>query len=462
MAKFDVINPYTKEKVGSAPIATSAEIKHALESLYRKKPGLSSSGRAKVLEKLAGLLIKNKRELAELITSESGLCLKDTIHEIERVSSVASYSSWVARIIEKDTTPDYVFGQQKGKAKLRVITEPFDLVAAITPFNHPMNQVAHKVFPAIAAGVRIILKPSSKTPLSAIKLGELLLEAGLEKGTLEVITGVPAKEIVDKMITSPLVDMVTFTGGLEAGLYIAKKMANSGNALKKYVPELGGCSSIIINDDADISLAAKIALKGCFGNSGQRCTAIRRVIVVDKVAKKFIGTFINEAEKITYGNPYDGNVDMGTVISEEAAELIEKRVTLAVKDGARLLLGNKRKGALYSPTVLDTVSIDSELVAKETFGPVAPIIKAKDLDDAVRLANMTEYRLAGAVVTKSRKIAEKVSNALEVGQFNWNGIPGYRTEAAPFGGFKNSGNGEKEGAVLAACGMRRIRTFYEH
>jgi aldehyde dehydrogenase (NAD+) len=264
------------------------------------------------------------------------------------------------------------------------------------------------------------------------------------------------------MITSPLVDMVTFTGGLEAGLDIARKMADSGNILKKYVSELGGCSALIVNDDADIERSARETLKGCFKNSGQRCTAIRMIIVIKSVAEIFVKRLVGEVEKLKYGDPYDETVDMGTVISEEAAIVLEERVSNAIKDGADLLLGNKRDGALYSPTVLDNVNIDSELVSNETFGPIAPIIRVENLDEAISFAKKTGYRLAGAVMTKKREIAEKVSNELIVGQFSWNGFPSYRTEAAPFGGFKNSGNGEKEGAILAAYGMRRIRTFYEH
>ena len=459
---FDVINPYTKEKVGTVPVATPAQIERALKLAYKTKPSLSPIERASILKEISNRLERNKREYAELITSESGLSLKDALNEIGRVSNVANFSSKVAKNIEKDVTDKYIFESPKGKPKLKIITEPLDLVVGITPFNHPMNQVAHKVFPAIAAGTCIVLKPSEKTPLSAIKLGELLLEAGLEKNMFNIITGVPAKAIVSQMTNSPLIDMVTFTGGLSVGLRIAKNMSNSGNTLKRFVPELGGCSSLIINDDADITKSAKVVVKGCFKNSGQRCTSIRRIIVVQSIAEEFIDALLTEVKRITYGNPYDECIDMGTVISDAAAKMIEKRVNAAIKDGAKLLLGNKRKSALYSPTVLDSVSISSELVVKETFGPVAPIIRAKTIDEAIHFANMTNYKLAGAIMTKNRELAEKISNILSVGQFNWNGTPGYRTEAAPFGGFKDSGNGEKEGVVLATHGMRRIRTFYEH
>ncbi|NQS88574.1 aldehyde dehydrogenase family protein [Patescibacteria group bacterium] len=460
--RFDIINPYTKEKVGSAPIASSQQIKKALEFSYQSKPKLTSKERVIVLKNIANKLRENKKELSELITHESGLCLKDTLHEVDRAIDVALFSSIVAENIENDITSEYILSSQKDKPKLKVITEPLDLVVGITPFNHPLNQVVHKVFPAIAAGTCMVLKPSEKTPLTAIKLGGLLLEAGLEKNMLNIITGIPAEDIVDMMVSSVLVDKVTFTGGLDAGLSILNKMVDSGNGLKKYIPELGGCSSLIIHNDANIPNAVEVAIAGCFKNSGQRCTAIRRVIVIESIADEFVDMITQKTKEIKYGNPYDIEMDMGTVITEDAAKIIEKRVNDAICDGADLKIGNFRNGALYSPTVLDKVKITSDLVSKETFGPVCSVIRTKDIDGAIKLANLTNYRLAGAVMTKSRGIAEKVSNSLIVGQFNWNGIPGYRTEAAPFGGFKDSGNGEKEGVILMARSMRRMRTFYEH
>ena len=184
--------------------------------------------------------------------------------------------------------------------------------------------------------------------------------------------------------------------------------------------------------------------------------------MLKNIADEFIKKFVANTEKIKYGDPYDLGTDMGTVINEEAATRIQDRVKKAIQDGAKLLYGNKREGALYSPTILDNVSVSSELVDCETFGPVAPIIRARDLDEALQIAKNTKYALAGAIATKSRDTAKRVADALIVGQFSWNGIPGYRTEAAPFGGFKHSGNGEKEGIVLATRAMRKIRTFYEH
>ena len=453
---IEVQNPYTKKIVGAAEETNLNEIEQILTAAHNTKYTLSVKERAGILARAADLLQTNKEKYAHTITDESGLCLKDTLYEIDRVTSAARYAAIAAERIERDTTPEYILDDKQGP-KLTVITEPLDLAVGITPFNHPMNQVAHKVFPAVAAGTPIIIKPSEKTPLSAILLKNILEEAGLPKNLFIIVINKEIEKLVGMLVTSTLVDVVSFTGSYDVGNKIA---AMTG--LKKFIPELGGSSAFIVNDDADLELAAKLAVKGCFGNSGQRCTAIRRIIVLKNIADEFIKKFVANTEKIKYGDPYDLGTDMGTVINEEAATRIQDRVKKAIQDGAKLLYGNKREGALYSPTILDNVSVSSELVDCETFGPVAPIIRARDLDEALQIAKNTKYALAGAIATKSRDTAKRVADALIVGQFSWNGIPGYRTEAAPFGGFKHSGNGEKEGIVLATRAMRKIRTFYEH
>lgn len=457
-----VFNPYTGKKAGVVPLSSPDRIDRVLRRARAGASRQSSKERAAVLCRLAERLESRSHELSRIITSEAGLCLKDTRHEIHRVAQVARAAARVAQTIDEDQTRRFVLDPESQGPRLRVITEPLDLVVGITPFNHPMNQVAHKVLPAVAAGAPIVIKPSEKTPLSAFALRELLLESGLEESHMQVVVTVPARRAADRLITSPLVDMVTFTGGTQAGHSIASRLVQSGNAWKRFVPELGGCSSLIVSEDADVERSAETAVKGCFGNSGQRCTAIRRVIVTRSVHKAFIAALEAVAARLTYGDPWDEGVDMGTVISEKAARLIQARVNAAMRDGARLVLGNRREGALYSPTVLDNVRMTSTLVAKETFGPVAAVVPARDIDHAIELARRTNYALAGAVMTRSEETARRVSDALVVGQFNWNGIPSYRTEAAPFGGFRDSGNGEKEGVILAAHGMRRIRTFYTH
>ena len=454
---IEIRNPYTKKIVGEIEETDLAKVDQILKTSEKVKYTFSVKERTAILLHTADILHTRREKYAKTITDESGLCLKDTLYEIDRVTASARFAAMVAKHIEEDTTQRYILDDKPGP-KLHVTTEPVDLAVGITPFNHPMNQIAHKIFPAIAAGSPIILKPSEKTPLSALLLRKILTEAGLAEDVFRIVINKNVEKLVHLLVSSPLVRLISFTGSYAVG----EKIAMLKNPLTRYIPEMGGCSAFIVNDDADIALAAGLAVKGCFDNSGQRCTAIRRIIVLENIADTFVEKFLQKTEKIKYGDPYNPTTDMGTVIDEEAAKKIQKRVESAIKDGATLLYGNKRDGALYPPTILDRVSSSSELVQQETFGPVGSILRVRNLDEAISLANTTDYALAGAIVTKSRETALRVANTLVVGQFSWNGIPGYRTEAAPFGGFKHSGNGEKEGIVLAAQSMRRIRTFYEH
>jgi len=459
---FPVLNPYTGEKVGDAPQADSTMIQKVLTNAFEYKPNFSASERSKMLDNIADAIEAQGKVCAELITSESGLSMKDSTLEVKRVVSCARNASQVAFRMDKNMTDEFVSGTKEGLPELQVITEPLDLVVGITPFNHPMNQMAHKVFPAIAVGACMVAKPSEKTPLSALKLGQIVHECGVPHNMIAIVTGSPAENIVKALVTSPLVDMVTFTGSYSVGMSIQRMIVQSCYPTKRFVPELGGCSSFIIADDADNDKSVEAVLYGCFKNSGQRCTSVRRVIVTPGIAEKFVTKLAERISHLKCGEPQNPTVDIGTMISAEQAEMVQKRVDRAIEDGAELKYGNKRKGAQLNQTLLDHVPLSTELVREETFGPVCPVIRAKDIDDAIRIAKDTQYALAGAVMTQDESLARRVSDMLCVGQFSWNGIPGYRTENAPFGGFKKSGNGEKEGIVMAAYGMRRMRTFYRH
>jgi len=456
-----VINPFDGSVIREIENINKEQVHKVLSKALRFQCTLSAKERADILLRAALFLRDNKDSLAKLISLESGLSLKDTMYEVERVISCAKFSSKVCSLVESDTTEEYLLDDIT-HPKLSVITEPLDLIVGITPFNHPMNQVAHKVFPAIAAGAPIVIKPSEKTPLSALKLLEILRKSGLPEGMVDVIVSSNPAQVLEDILSFPGIEMVTFTGGLSVGLIIQQKMIESGHGLRRYVPELGGCSSLIVCDDADIDKAIDIAIYGCFKNSGQRCTAIRRVVVDNAIADEFVDKLSDAVKLIKYGDPFDDNVDMGTVIDGPAALVIKQRIDAAIANGAKLLCGGKVNGALLSPTMLDNVDLSMDIVSKETFGPVCSIIRVNNFEEALTIAGQTNYKLAGAIVTNSSERAEIASARLKVGQFSFNGPPGYRTEAAPFGGFGDSGNGEKEGVVLAAKGMRRIRTFYSH
>jgi len=457
---FDVIYPYTNEVIDKVCIATKEDIFKAMRGSYEIRKNLTVDQRVEILKNAAKRVNKQEKELAKLITSESGLSLKDTTHELHRVYDVLTLASKIVPGLEKDTSSRYVYGVNENP-KLTVISEPLDLVLGITPFNHPMNQVAHKIAPAIVAGAAIILKPSEKTPLSAIKLTEILHEEGLPTNMLNVITTNKPSQFLEDALSLKMAQLVAFIGGVDVGKHIMRRLTATGNEMVKYLPELGGNSAFTVLEDANVKLAAKIAMNA-YANSGQRCTSIKKILLHNAIADEFIEEFLKLTGSIKYGDPMNPSTGMGTVINENAAKMIQSRVEAALKQGAKLLHGNKREGALYSPTLLDNVDYRSELVVKETFGPVAPIIRIDNVHDAIKVINSVNYKLAGAVMTKNRDYAKLISDSIKVGQFNWNNNPGYRFEQAPFGGFGDSGNGEKEGVLLAAEGMRRIRTFYEH
>ncbi|MGB8417875.1 phosphonoacetaldehyde dehydrogenase [Paraburkholderia sp.] len=450
---IEVTNPYTGDVVGTVPKASVDDVRLAYEVAGRYRPTLSRFERASILNRAAELLRTRTEEAAALITLESGLCMKDSRYEIGRVADVFNFSANEAlrddgQVFSCDLTPH-------GK-KRRVITqrEPLlGVITAITPFNHPMNQVAHKIAPAIATNNRTVLKPSEKVPLSAYYLADLLYEAGLPPPMLQVVTGDPA-EIADELITNPNVALVTFTGGVAIGKYIA---ARAG--YRRVVLELGGNDPLIVMDDADLGRASDLAVLGSYKNSGQRCTAIKRILVHRTVADRFTELVVEKTRAWKCGDPSAASTDMGTVIDEAAAALFEARVNEAIAQGARLLIGNERQGALFPPTVLDRVTPAMELVAQETFGPVSPIIAFNDLDDAIRIANGTAYGLSSGVCTDSLENITRFANELNVGTVNVWEVPGYRIELTPFGGIKDSGLGHKEGVQEAMKSFTNVKTF---
>lgn len=459
---FDVINPFTGDVVDSVPIAAKHQIDRALEFCHNYRCDLTGLERSKILERAIGIIQKEKLDIAKLITKEVGLSLKSSTYEVERSINCLSVAIHQAQLIDEiDITDDFISDKNAKIPKLRVVSEPLNLAIGITPFNHPLNMLMHKLAPAIAAGTPMVCKPSEHTPLTAIKLIQIFLEAGLPPGMVNIVTGIPPKDIVDPLVGSSLIDVVSFTGGVSAGKYIARQMVNNGNELKKYMPELGGNVSIVIMDDCNLDRATDIGL-GAFDNSGQRCTAVRKILLHNTIATNFIDNFVEKVKLLKYGDPMSADTDIGTVITIEQAKLIEKRVNQSISEGSKLLIGNHRDGAVYSPTIVDHVNPSSELAKEETFGPVLSIIRIDSLVEAIHLINSDPYGLASAIVTENIENTKTLFENICVGQFSWNGKPSYRTEEAPFGGFKDSGNGEKEGVILMTRAMRRIRTFYEH
>ncbi len=453
---IEVKYPYTDEVIGTVPAGKAEHAARAFEIAAKYKSKLSRYERSQILQR-AGELIGEKREyLAKWLTLELGICHQHAIYETKRAQDVYQFAAQQAmnddgEIFSCDLTHN---GKER---KIYTTREPVKAISAITPFNHPLNMVSHKIAPSIATNNCMVCKPTELTPLTAIALADILYEAGLPPEMFQIVTGMP-QDIGDEMITNKNIDIITFTGGVPVGKIIAAKGGYTRQAL-----ELGGNDPLIIcNDltDADLEKAATIAVAGATGNSGQRCTAIKRILVQESVADKFVPLVLAKAKKIKFGDPQDPETELGCVIHAEAAELFENRVFAAEKQGAKILYHPGRQGALLPPIVVDHVPHDSELVMEETFGPIIPIVRVPDNDEEVMvISNSTDFGLSSGVCTNDLNRAIAYINGLDVGTCNIWEQPGYRIEMSPFGGIKDSGNGVKEGVIEAMKFFTNVKTY---
>jgi aldehyde dehydrogenase (NAD+) len=449
---IEVHNPYTGALVGTVPKGTVDDVRRAFAIARAYKAKLTRYERYALCYKTAEIIRSRAEQLSDLITAECGISKKDSRYEVGRACDVFVFAGNAAlqddgQVFSCDLTPH-------GKSrKVYTLREPLlGAISAITPFNHPLNQVAHKIAPSVATNNRMVLKPTEKTPLSALALADILYEAGLPPPMLSIVTGDP-REIADEMLTNPDVDLVTFTGGVPVGKYIAQKAV-----YKRQVLELGGNDPIIVMEDADVEEAASLAIAGSYKNSGQRCTAVKRMLVHEAVADEFVDRLVAKTRAWTYGDPMS-DAEMGTVIDEAAARNFEAKVNAAIAAGAKLLVGNERRGALYSPTVLDRVDPAMDVVKTETFGPVSPVIRFRDVDEAIRISNGTAYGLSSSVCTNRIDYVTRFVSELNVGTVNVREVPGYRLELTPFGGVKDSGLGYKEGVQEAMKSFTNVKTY---
>lgn len=451
--RLEVHNPWDGSIAGTIHKVDLPHLEEAMRiQRTASEDSLTRYERHAILRRAAQLLAERREEFAGLIRTESGLCQRETLYETGRSSDVLEFAAMEAlrddgQVFSCDISP-------QGKSrKIISFRQPVQLMAAITPFNHPLNQVAHKLAPAIAAGVPVLLKPSEKTPLTAIRFAEILYEAGLPGPMLSVFVG-DIDPVVKRMIEDERVELVSFTGSVAIGKQIAKQAG-----YKKLCLELGGNSPLIVLEDADLELAVHLAAEGCFRNSGQRCTAVKRVLVHRQVLAEFTDRFVERAATYVSGDPADPETRVGTVIDVDAALELKRRVDQAISQGAKLLLGGQRHGALMEPTVLSDVPRTAEVVACESFGPLAPIIPIENLDDAIDYYNSGPFGLSSAVVTRSLEYALRAVRRLRCGTTNINEVPGYRIESSPFGGVKDSGLGIKEGVIEAMKFMTNVKTF---
>jgi len=453
---IEVRYPYTGMVVGTVPAGRDEHARDAFEIAANYQPKLTRYERQRILFKTAEALVARRDEISDLLTLELGVSKADSLYEVGRACDVFSLAAQLCirddgETFSCDLTPH-------GKArKIFTTREPLTAISAITPFNHPLNLVAHKIAPSIATNNCMVLKPPELTPMTALVLADILYEAGLPPEMFSVVTGWP-RDIGTEMIANSHIDLITFTGGVPVGKMIARTAG-----YKRTVLELGGNDPLIVLndlDDDDLARAADLAVAGATKNSGQRCTAVKRILCQQSIADRFVPLVLERAKKIRFGNPMDPATDLGTVVHAQAAETFEGRVYLAAEQGAEVLYDPGRQGALLPPIVVDRVPHGSELVLEETFGPIVPIVRVPDDDEAVMaISNSTAFGLSSGICTNDFRRMQKYIKGLNVGTVNIWEVPGYRIEMSPFGGIKDSGLGYKEGVIEAMKSFTNVKTF---
>ena len=451
MDSENVINPYNAEVIDTVPISHLNNVDKAIEAANNAKEALQEMSAFKISNKLFNVcekLKENRDDFAELLTKEVGKPINEAYVELDRSIETLKLAAEEAKRIYGESVP--LDAGLNGKGFFAFTQKlPLGVVAAITPFNYPLNLTIHKIAPAIAAKNTVIIKPPTEAPLTVIKFAGLVDEE-FPNGVINVVTGY-GSEVGDALVASDNIDKISFTGSVPTGLIISQRAG-----MKKVTLELGGNDPLIVLDDANVDAAVKGVINGAYLNAGQVCMGVKRIIVQEGIYEEFKQKLVEETLKIRMGNPMDKETQLGTLISQKAAIQVEETVNNAVKAGAEILVGGKRDGAFYEATVIDKVTHDMDLVINETFGPVAPLMKVKNVDEAIKLANATEYGLQAGVFTENYRNALKCVNEIEAGTVFVNKQSTFRTDNMPFGGFKSSGCG-KEGIKYAVEEMTKTK-----
>ncbi len=449
---IDVINPYHQQFLARVPKASKSDVDAAIRAAEEALPimaDMPAHKRSQILERTSELIAKNREEIAKLIASESGKAYKYAFGEAGRAVETFKFAAEEAKQIHGETVPMDASANGENRMGFFIRT-PVGVIAAISPFNFPLNLVAHKIAPAIAAGNTVVLKPATSTPLTALRLGEIMLEAGLPAGAFNIVIGGGAT-VGDWLITDPRVAMVTFTGSPPVGKFI---MSRGG--LKKYTMELGSNSAVILCEDADIKKAIPRCVVGSFANSGQVCISVQRIYVHKKIWDDFLKQFVAETEKQVVGDPLDKKCDVGPMIDIREAERAQLWVKEAVDQGAKILTGGTREGTVFRPTVLVNVTPEMKVVKDEVFAPVVSLIPFGKFSEALELADQSRYGLQVGIYTQRIDYAFEAIKKINVGGVMINDVPTFRVDHMPYGGNKESGIG-REGLRYAIEEMTNIR-----
>ncbi|MGG3470137.1 aldehyde dehydrogenase family protein [Neobacillus pocheonensis] len=445
-------NPYNLEHIADIAVAGRDDVLDAIsaaEQAAEKLAAMPAHVRAEILEKVAGFLKEEREECAKLISQEAAKPLKAARAEVDRTIMTYTFASHEARRIHGETVPMDAAPGGEGRIAFTV-REPLGVIAAITPFNFPMNLVAHKVGPAIAAGNPVVLKPASQTPLSAYKIAQLFHRAGLPHGALNVVTG-SGRSVGDILMKDERIKMITFTGSPEVGRYIRE---NSG--LKRVTLELGSNSAVIVDEGVNLEKVIPRIVTGAFSYQGQVCISIQRIFVHEKVFEAFTQRIVEEVKKLNIGNPLEEDTDISALISRGDVQRTKAWVDEAVANGAGLKIGGSFTDGIYQPTVLVDVPLGEKVSCEEIFAPVVHINRFTTLDEAIAMVNDSKYGLQAGIFTNDIHHGLQAAKRLEVGGVMINEIPTFRVDNMPYGGLKLSGMG-REGIKYAVEEMTELK-----
>ncbi len=444
--------PFDGSPVAQIFAGDAATMDHAIACAVegaKLMAALTNAERSEMLFRLHALMTAETEDFAQVITNETGKPIKESRGEAERTLQTLLSSAIEARNLHGEVVPMEAAPSARGKMAMTV-REPLGVIGAITPFNVPLNTAMHKIGPALAGGNAVVHKPSEETPLSALRLAQTMVRAGLPKGAYNVVCG-DGPKLGQQLVADPRVAMITFTGSVPVG-----KAIRAAAGLKRVTLELGGNCAVIIEPDADIDLAVARCVVGSFSHSGQLCISVQRIYAHAAIAHAFIDKFTAATLKLRGGHPYDELSDYSSLITEKAAMRVDSWIEEAIAQGARRLTGGPRKGATIPPTILENVPLTSKLACQEVFGPVVAVNRYTDLQEAIRLTNDTPFGLQAGIFTRDMMRAFDAAHKLKVGGVMINEVPTFRADHMPYGGVKESGQG-REGPRYAIEEMTELK-----
>ncbi len=455
--RSDVVNPFDGKAFDTVPRATEADVEAALQSAVRGARAMEALGgyeRWKMLTRAATLLTERTDDLARTISREEGKILSEARGEVGRAVETLTASAEEAKRVTGEGIP--VDAAPHGKGKLAfTLRVPCGVVAAVTPFNFPLNLVAHKLGPALAGGNAVVLKPASDTPLSALKLVQALLDAGAPPESLQCLTG-PGGQIGDLLVSDPRVRKVTFTGSRDVGEKICRRAG-----LKRVTMELGSNAPVVVLPDADLEEAAAAIARAGYSNAGQSCISAQRILGAKEIYGDLVSSLSAKVKAMKAGDPFAEGIQVGPMVREREAVRVQEWIAEAAAGGARVLAGGERSGAVYAPTVVADVRPEMRISDDELFGPAVGVASFSNLEEAIALCNRSRYGLSASIFTRDLDAAMRFLREVRSGNLHVNEGPAWRADVMPYGGLKESGFG-KEGPRYAVEEMTELKLAVIH